>query len=277
MAGHCEDPNELNVSIGIFGETVEDEKFGDEARQNTQFADNGHLFDLDRLRKIANWMSSGPRQLIPTLPAGTYGTISFQQFLNNIANNRTMYGMVRVTGAAGAGSMYRCQNCSLNALGQGAAQGIYQNQIYGLCNSTAGLCSCPAKDDIKAGATICGQNIAQIAAPDNRKIKVKGSLMWDFVASQDNPLVPSIKQGDPIPLKYLPWAPRELYFKVIIPILVNWEGDADNDGAMDNMLYIERYFQRRQRWSRSVPGLASTTARLRTAARRTINTTPAWS
>jgi hypothetical protein len=223
-----EDPNELMLSIGASDSTVVEDQFGSNT-QNNQFAAGGHLFDLDRLRAIADWMSSGNAAISTDLPDGTYGTISYSQFLENISNNTTMYGMVRVLVPLELGN----GRGGRNALGSL----VDEPTIYGLCKSGEGLCSCPTKD-IKEGETLCGHHIPSgLGAPDNRKIKIRGSLMWDFVAAQDSD-VTGLSQGDPIPLENLPWAPRKLYFKVIIPIQVNWEHDLDDDGAMDNMFYI---------------------------------------
>lgn len=159
----------------------------------------------------------------PGIPYGTYGTLSFSQFLDNIANGRTMYGMVRVLVPLEHGTCSNSTNCSKNSLGQT----VNSTSLYGFCSSTNGLCSCApnSKFKIQEGLTLCG-----ITMPANAKIKVKGSLLWDFV---DN------LTGSPIPLSQLPFAPRELYFKVEIPILVNWAHDANDDGAMDNMFVIK--------------------------------------
>lgn len=247
-------PNALKLVIGKTEETVQDDLFGcgegEEVQedcggdlQNKQFAEGGHLFDIDRLRAIADWMATNNTAIQTNLPAGTYGTISYAQLISNIVNNRTMYGVVRVKVPLQA-----CpggKNCggTLNALGQTVAA----NTLYGLCQTATALCACgpdpteavpnPLQNqlagakDIAAGATICSMNIpSNVAPPDNRKIKVKGAMLWDFVDSTT---------GNPIPLERLPWEPRKLYFKVIIPISVNGDHDADGDGAMDNMLYIQ--------------------------------------
>ncbi|MBN4079138.1 hypothetical protein JYT26_00705, partial [Beggiatoa alba] len=55
-------------------------------------------------------------------------------------------------------------------------------------------------------------------------------MLWDFIDHLT---------GDPIPLAELPFAPREPYFKVTVPIMVNWDHDATEDGAMDNMFIIK--------------------------------------
>ena len=241
-----QDPNALKLVIGNTEDTTVAGQFGcdDESvdpncegkTQNNQFAEGGHLFDLDRLRTIADWMTS---TVTPTVaaPVGSYGTISYAQLISNIVNNQTMYGVVRVKvplQACPGATNCPTTSTALNAMGQTVAA----STLYGLCKIKTGLCSCGAAAtdiatsvDIAAGKTICSMAIPQnVAPPNNNKIKVKGSMMWDFVDSTT---------GNPIPLERLPWAPRDLYFKVIIPIVVNGVHDLNDDGAMDNMLYIQ--------------------------------------
>ncbi len=225
-------PHDLLLYVGNDPAIVKDQQLNTQGAFNF-FANGQHLFDLNRLRATADWLSqdnngnSLPDNITPDpgIAFGTYGTISMQQFLDNIVNGRTMYGIVRVKvplerqSAAGG--------TAKNAL----AQTVNANTLYGFCsNSSAGLCSCaPGKNagfsDIKIGSTACGLSI-----PASAKIKVRGSLLWDFV---DN------LSGSPVALANLPFIPRALYFKVSIPILVNAEGDLDNNGAMDNMPYIK--------------------------------------
>ena len=242
-----QDPNGLKLVIGNTEATALDDQFGcgtdsvdpncKGKTQNNQFAEGGHLFDLDRLRAIADWMSTNTTAIQTTLPTGTYGTISYAQLISNIVNNRTMYGVVRVKvplQACPGATNCPATSTALNAMGQTVAA----STLYGLCKTKTGLCSCGAGAsdiattvDIAAGKTICSMAIPQnVAPPNNNKIKVKGTMMWDFVDSTT---------GAPIPLERLPWAPRDLYFKVIIPIVVNGDYDLNDDGAMDNMLYIQ--------------------------------------
>ncbi len=224
-------PHDLLLYIGNDPKVVNDQKLGKKGAFDF-FANGRHLFDLERLRSTADWLSQDsngngiPDHIAPDpgVPYGTYGTLSMRQFIDNIVNDRTMYGIVRVKVPlelqSSAGGTAR------NALNQV----VNANQIYGFCsNASAGLCSCaPGKSgfgSIKPGASVCGMGI-----PPSAKIKVRGALLWDFV---DN------MTGRAIPLANLPFVPRALYFKVEIPILVNAEGDLDNDGAMDNMPYIK--------------------------------------
>ncbi len=214
--------HELRLFVGKSSETISDYNYGT-SNQFDYFADGLHLFDLDRLRQAADWISLNVTPDAGVL-SNTYGTISLQQFLKNIADGVTMYGMVRVLVPLEKGQ----SSSTLNALGTTVTSG----SLYGFCNSTSGLCSCaPGKnasfDKIEPNATICGYNM-----PANAKIKVKGSLFWDFIDSADM---------HSLALDELPFIPRELYFKVTMPIMVNWAHDINDDGAMDNMTLVSNY------------------------------------
>jgi len=226
-----EAPNALKLTIGETGNSVVENQFGSDT-QLKYFAGGNHLFDLERIRVSADWMAQ-PGNLNPDsgVLAGTYGTLSFSQFLGNIQEHRTMYGFVRVKIPLELGGCLNTTgNCDRNALG-GV---VTPSDLYGFCQSSVDMCSCAPTSGfkIKEGLTLCG-----LVMPSSAQIRVKGSLLYDFVASEDN-AVAGLNAGDSIPLSLLPWAPRELYFKVEVPIMVNWEFDTDADGAMDNMFNI---------------------------------------
>ncbi len=224
-------PNELDLAIGKDTTTVHEDQFGTD-RQLFHFAQGDHLFDLERLRTAADWMSTpGNLQVDNILSAGSYGSISFSRFLHNIQQNKTMYGLVRVKVPLELGTCTTPGNCDKNAKGVA----VTRSSIYGFCQSGNGLCGCAPYDGYKL---IEGDNHCGWKQPDTAQIRVKGSLFWDFVASEDNPAA-GLLAGDPIPLDLLPWAPRELYFKVEIPIMVNWSYDTNLDGAMENMFNIK--------------------------------------
>ncbi len=228
-------PEALRLRIGESSETVSENQL-DQAGESTFFADGNHLFDLDRIRAAADWMAK-PGNLVPDsgVPAGSYGTISFGQLLNNVDVGRTMYGIVRVKVPLELGTCTSNDNCGKNSLGAV----VDKTTIYGLCKSNDGLCSCaPANGyKIQEGKKKCDADPDKLSDLLATQIRVKGSLFWDFVASEDNASA-NLLEGDPVPFSLLPWAPRELYFKVEVPIGVNWEYDLDGDGAMDNMFNI---------------------------------------
>ena len=223
------EPHKLMLQIGDQTSTVDDELFY-KSNKLEYFKEGKQLFELNRLRWTADWLSANASP-DAEVPAGTYGTISAKQLLQNIANGNTMYGIVRVKlalvkGACGA-------TCSKNALGQTVAA----SEIYGFCDAagvTSGACTCApgTSDGINSFKNIVGgaSSLCGVSLPADAKIKVKGSLFWDFVDHAT---------GNPIPLGNLPFAPRSLYFKVDVPVGVNAAHDLDDDGAMDNMDIIK--------------------------------------
>lgn len=225
-------PNDLLLYIGQDTAVVNDQQYGTQNAYN-YFASGNHLFELNRLRTTADWLSQDnnhdgvPDNITPDtgVSFGTYGTVSMQQFIDNIAAGKTMYGPVRVRVPLQLNSPATGTSVT-NALGNTVDGGT----IYGFCrDTTTGLCTCAPGTSkfskITEGTTVCGKTM-----PSNAKIKVRGSLLWDFV---DN------LTGAPVELANLPFAPRDLYFKVEIPIMVDWANDANDDGTMDNMPYIQ--------------------------------------
>lgn len=246
--------------------------------QTTYFANGQHLFDLDRMRKSANWMrvpssvtvpdaatlnsAIGTNQITPTSlapatctsyvavtatpnspstpiglpvrschPAGTYGTITWAEFLDNIKNNRTMYGVVRILVPLQLGKAASSNN-ALN-------QTVGTAQIYGFCAAAAGeWCadSPTGSTDIKPGAAVAGNNSVAVTIPATGQIKVRGTLMFDFVNGTTDTVLGA--PGHPIGLDHLPFNPRDIYFKVSVPINVNAANDKDGNGILDNADYI---------------------------------------
>ena len=248
---------DLSDAIGVENaSSVSDNNLNTSSR-NTQFSDvSGHLFDLNRLRAAANWMRN-PTVIGKTLvanniadtvshPLGTYGTITWLEFLDNIKNARTMYGVVRILVPlelkVGSGTVR-------NALGAT----VSENTIYGFCTgSGAGWCRADPKtptttttyvtapdDDknnkIEPGLTVSNVILGSTTASTSQ-IRVKGSLMFDFVSNTADSV--SGASGTPIALANLPYAPRDIYFKIILPINVNAANDANQDGVLDNIDYI---------------------------------------
>ncbi len=189
------------------------------------FANGQHLFDLDRFRTAADWMRANIA-VTASHPAGTFGTISWTEFLQNIAAARTMYGVVRIKVPLELGT----SNSTKNALGVT----VSNSTIYGFCATTSGLCSSApdSSTNIKPGSTING-----VAMGANPQLRVRGALMFDFVNNQGDTVLASA--GSPIPLSNLPTEPRKIYFKVSVPINVNAANDANGDGVMDNIDYID--------------------------------------
>jgi len=270
--------------------------------QTTYFANGQHLFDLDRLRRAANWMrvpsgitlpdaalqtATPPTLAQPGLmtaaipvnqiaatatasctgrglrdpaadpafgtpigtpigschPAGTYGVITWREFLENIRDGRTMYGVVRILVPLNVKSTAGSENNALNAT-------VLSNTIYGFCTSTAEWCAnAPTSStNIKGGAVVGGYNAAPAitmpAVPSTTpysittgaQLRVRGTLMFDFVNGTTDAILGA--PGHPVPLANLPFDPRDIYFKVSVPINVNAANDIDGDGILDNIAYI---------------------------------------
>jgi len=251
-------PHKMIVNVGPEEQQVEDRLLNTDNQLN-YFASGQHLFELNRLRSTADWLSQlsngTPVNITPDagVAVGTYGSITLKQFIQGIAEGKTFYGVVRVKIGLKRGQRSNCNsNCNINAL----RETVDASTIYGFCdaNTNAGLCAtttacAPGKDftRINPSTTVCGY-----ALPSNAKIKVKGALFFDFLDHAD---------GSIIPLANLPFAPRELYFMVNLPIMVNWINDANDDGAMDSMPTI-RNVTAAIRATQEVPSNNSTIAGL---------------
>ncbi|MFV2058195.1 MAG: hypothetical protein ACC707_17145 [Thiohalomonadales bacterium] len=231
------DPDQLILSIGVQQNKVEDYLINT-PDQVDLFSAGKHLFELNPLPSTADWLSGTTASTSNITPdvgvaTGAYGSMTLKQFVQHIADGDTLYGVVRVRIGLQKGQRADCGgSCGLNALRQTVADA----SIYGFCDdtATAGLCAAtacaPGKDfdEIAPNSTVCG-----IALKNDAKIRVKGSLFFDFVDYN-----PASGASEIIPLAALPFAPKELYFKVSVPIMVNWAHDANLDGAMDNMLKV---------------------------------------
>ncbi len=170
----------------------------------SHFAEGGHLFDLDRFRRIAGEID----QLnVPGLLPQQYGVLSWAEFIDNVVNSREMYGVVRVVAPLELGAS------GLNYFNQTAP-------LYQFCSGGGGLCDCPV-GDIEPGYTICGKTI-----PAGAQIKVKGALMFDFVDHLS---------GQPVALENLPFASQSLGFEIELPININAANDLDGNGSMDSL------------------------------------------
>lgn len=252
--------------------------------QTTYFANGQHLFDLDRLRRAANWMrvpgiislpdaTAGnaanlmttaipTNQIAATLacaaadralrtagmgtpidtpvgschPAGTYGVITWREFLENIRDGRTMFGVVRILVPLQIKSTSGSSNNALNAT-------VPNNTLYGFCTSATEWCAnAPTSNTDIKGAGVVGGNVAApaIAMPavstTASQLRVRGTLMFDFVNGTTDSVLGA--PGHPIPLANLPFDPRAIYFKVSVPINVNAANDLNGDGVLDNLAYI---------------------------------------
>ena len=167
-------------------------------KQTYYFSPGQHLFDIDKFRNVANDMTA----LQTNQQLGTYGTITFQQFLVNIATGRTMNGIVRV----------KVPLVDIMAQTQAyeGMEGSPQSR-YAMCGETptaaCSLCGPGPETALEAGRTICG-----ITLPENAQVRVNGSLMFDWVDCQTD---------QPVAISEFPSNPSEISFAISIPLNIN--------------------------------------------------------
>ena len=246
--------DQLSIHVGPNHDVVESLVFDSAVSKNNYFTDGQHLFDLNVFRTAANWLSgtdaTGADNIPPRstetgeleiLHAGTYGTITMRQFLENIRDGRTMHGIVRVLIGLEKGTCEPdCNPEAINSLGSP----VNEAELYGFCGETtvSGLCACAPSsrlgmspghhfEAIRPGSELCNDAEGHpIVLPEEAKIMVKGALLWDFVDYSEVDA-----DGNPvaIPLENLSFFPRELYFMVDIPIVINSAYEDDYCGGPD--------------------------------------------
>lgn len=235
------------------------------SKQLNYFSNGQHLFDLNRFIVAADWLSSNvvpstaanyaAHCKYPTIPvssgvavpsnggrwaignrdchpAGTYGTISWDQFLENVVNNKTMWGIVHVKVPLELGKVVGSNN-ALN-------QTIGKTNIYGFCTSTTGLCSnSPDKNtSLEQGKKVTGKYTLAggYTIPANAVIKVRGAIFFDYVNAYADAIYPVA--GTSIGFDHLPFDAEEIFFNIFMPLNVNASNDKNDDGIMDNIDYI---------------------------------------
>ena len=254
-------PDRLQVHVGALNEDglVDGRRLLDSSRRLNYFVDGEHLFDLGHLRATANWLSGStdstpnviPRSTaaggLVKLDEGTYGTITMRQFLKNIRDGKVMYGVVRVVIGLEKGTCG--MDCATDAY-NGIGVPTDESELYGFCGEATrdGLCACapstrrgrsPAHHfaSITPGEELCEDEDGNpIILPDDAKIMVKGSLLWDFV---DFEAVDDDGNPEAIPLENLPFFPRELYFMVNVPVVVNSAYDGPSQDYCGGIDYHE--------------------------------------
>jgi len=224
------------------------------------FEGNQHLINLNRIRSTADRISS----LNPALPEGSYGTISWQQFIQNVANAQTMYGIVRVKVPLQAETIEIIQNTqstgddddhdsehddddhdsdhqssetsddsnkTLSSHSSGDDDEIEDDDghesetvQYTVCTDR-NLGACGCAPD---GSTNIepGQTICGISIANNAQIDVRGAILFDWVDAST---------GAALSPQALPQSPADLYFKVTVPINVNPASPRDGDKVMSNI------------------------------------------
>jgi len=185
----------------------------DTDKQTYLFTPGQHLFDIDGFRTAANNIAllEGSEDVI-----GTYGTISFEQFLLNIAAKKTMNGIVRVkiplienlTARSSSGDDDDSSDDDGSSDNNNNAQ---QQARYRMCGevptAACRLCGPGPNTVLKAGRTICG-----VTLPNDAQISVNGSLMFDWV---------NCGTGDAVPIDQFPSNTDSITFGISLPMNIN--------------------------------------------------------
>ncbi len=201
--------NTLVAQVGVDNSANSYGNAGDQSTRLHYFDGDNLLFDLQRFRDAAEWIShKTPSGTTP----GTYGSITWEQFIDNVANHRTMYGIVRV---------------KVPMVEKGSGKNTFHKQkpkIYGFCGKkngnsnsnsnsnntdTCNRCGPEANGQtvLESGKTICDTKL-----PDTAAIDVRGSLMFDFV---------DCITDDVISPENLPESVQALSFQVAVPVNIN--------------------------------------------------------
>lgn len=201
------DPNRMQVINRTATDTIEgavgvtDPKAGAYSKKGTAqelkyFAADEHAFDLDKLRAAADNLSSpalvAAIQALPVPPPpNTYGTITWPQFIANVANGTTMFGLVRVKVPLDTKGAAKVKFCPKN-----------NKPLSDKCG-----CAPDSSTDLSVGSLECGSTLGA-----NAQMNVRGSLFFDWI---------DCDTGAPVSLANLKNPGEELKIKVEIPINVN--------------------------------------------------------
>ncbi len=139
------------------------------------FSPGKDLFDIDQYRVAADSLSSANTNL----PSKTYGSITFFDFLLNIARNDTMHGIVRVKIP-----LLVTQNpLDVDGNSTGSTLSLCGEEQREACNYA---CGPGTTTSLTVGHTICA-----VQFPEGANININGSLMFDWVDSvTDAPIRP---------------------------------------------------------------------------------------
>jgi len=220
-------------------------------KQTFHFTSGQHLFDVDDFRTASNNISA-LRASLPDLPLGTYGTISFEQFLVNIRNGNTMYGIVRVkvpleeiveapvqqtTNTTTEHDDSLLMNSTSNSESSSNSSNTSsirkssskKKSRFRMCGKkstptpTTGTTPTPDPDPITTVAceycgpstdTVikAGNTICGVTLPANAQINVKGALMFDWF---------NCNTDEAISVDEFPSNPGEISFGIAVPLNIN--------------------------------------------------------
>jgi len=182
---------QLVSKIGVNNaDSISDENKGTD-KETYLFANGENLFDLDQFRTVAaNIGELNPSGLNPD----TYGTISYRKFIKNVALQRAMYGVVRVT---------------IPVIKRGEVEA---GSNFELCGESTGAecnyrCGPYPFTKIKSGHVICAMTIANSA-----QVIVYGTLMFDLIDGVT---------GEPVPIDQLPTTSLLLTSQIVVPVSIN--------------------------------------------------------
>lgn len=236
--------NAASTAYGLFGTN----------RQTRYFVNGAPVLDLNRFRSAANWLRD---HVAPTVghPAGTYGTITWMDFVRNVANGTQMHGIVRVLvplrlkqahdNHEGDGDDHNDEKVEMNAL----LQSVPNTTIYNFCTQAehdgdghhddeghefmAGCGNAP----VKGVELEVGDNVNGYVITSSSRIRVNGALFMDFVNESADAVNPA--PGTPITATNLPFHPKDIFVETAIPFDVNPAIDANDDGVMDHLEYVD--------------------------------------
>ena len=251
------------IGVANTGSTSFDNK--GTSKQTYLFSDDEHLFDIDEFRTIANDLTS---QSTDDLPEKSYGSITFEDFLKNIKNNTTMYGVVRVkvpvviessspgTPPAGGESDDGDGGDDSSDDGGDDADDGSDDGNDDVSDDSADddrkdddssprafkkgkrvkMCSgkktkeCAFCGPAKNTVIAGGETICGVDLPENAQINVKGSLLFDWVNCKDE---------RPLEISEFPSDPQKISFGIGMPLNINASNQNVSTGTMASIESIQ--------------------------------------
>ena len=185
---------------------------GTDAQLN-YFAPDEHLIKIPKMRDLAEKITA----FKPKLESGTFGNITFKEFIKNVSLGRNMYGVVRVEVPLARNENFSPiikrdqERDSDDDNDDSDSDRKNRNSKFRLCGEkpTAEclLCGPGNNTKIAPGSTVCG-----ISLGDNAKINVFGSLMFDWI---------DCKTEEPISLTDLGDGGSDISFNIAVPLNIN--------------------------------------------------------
>lgn len=201
--------------------------------KNSFFLNGVPVIDLQRLRDAADNLRTSISSN-SNHPSGTYGTITWKEFVSNVANGRLMQGIVRVKVPVSLQSSSGSSTVK-NQLGQS----VNRNKIYGFCVSGGGgdgggsSCSNDVPTDgdttFNSNSSISGYNF-----DSGSELRVNGMLFFDFVNKSSDSVNNS--SGKPVLPANLPFNADDLKITFDLPVIIN---EAGGNTPFTELSYID--------------------------------------